>query len=122
MAVGALLAHARSGGTSTEVVTTTTDFDDNDVVVDYDPFLTDDDVYNNNNNNNGGCGPKEWPHLIGVRVTEARTQILASNVCVVVQIVPAHYNDPVEDVYDPERVRLYMDRDTGTVVRVPKVG
>lgn len=69
------------------------------------------------------CGPRSWPELVGVHVNEARDRILRDNVCVVVQIVLVDSEvGSSQAVYDPERVRLYMDPDTGTVAEIPKVG
>ena len=74
------------------------------------------------------CGPRSWPSLLGVLINEARQQILQENRCVVVQIIvldgssPSSSSSSTNVPYDPERVRLYMDRDAGTVARIPRVG
>lgn len=70
------------------------------------------------------CGPQIWPHLLGVQVNEARDIILQQNPCVYVLIVMMDDDNqqPNDERYDPERVRLYMDKDTGTVAHVPRVG
>ena len=71
------------------------------------------------------CGPRAWPGLVGSAVNAARQQILHENRCVVVEIiiiVPGTTTTAAAVPYDPERVRLYMDRDTGTVARIPRVG
>lgn len=94
----------------------------NEIIIEND----DTDLSGASENEQSPCGPRAWPELVGVRVSEARRQILRENRCVVVQIVVIGNSESQEDasspVYDPERVRLYTNPDTGTVVQTPRVG
>lgn len=69
------------------------------------------------------CGPTAWPELVGVNVNEARETILQENSCVSnVEILMDGDRESVSRDFDPERVRVYMDPDTGAVAQIPTVG
>lgn len=68
------------------------------------------------------CGPVAWPHLVDVNVNDARHVILQENECVFVQILFLSALTTEDSYYDPERVRLYVNQDSGLVARIPRVG
>ncbi|CAM0958472.1 unnamed protein product [Alopecurus aequalis] len=62
----------------------------------------------------------EWPELLGKSVEEAKKVILKDKPKAKIVVVPM--GSIVTMDYRTDRVRLFVDAGTGTVVQMPKVG
>ena len=81
------------------------------------------DVFEQQESSSVSCGPVTWPYLLNVNANDARRVILEENECVFVQILfLSALTMDAESYRDPERVRLYVNQDTGLVARIPRVG
>jgi hypothetical protein len=68
-------------------------------------------------NNNACNAPKtEWPELVGCTIKEAKEKIKADRPDLHIEVLPV--GTIVPQVFDPNRVRLWVD----TVAEIPKIG
>lgn len=61
----------------------------------------------------------EWPELVGANAEESKAQLAAETGC---KVYLVETGSVITMDYRTDRIRIWYDKDTGNIVRAPKVG